>query len=71
MGMETTFHGAKWNSNCTGGSCVEVAFQNGSIVVRDGKSGDESPVLVFSVDEWEGFLAGVREGVFTVASLSR
>ncbi|GII45980.1 hypothetical protein Psi02_24040 [Planotetraspora silvatica] len=70
MGMEPTFHRAVWHSNCTGGSCVEVAFQNGSIGVRDGKSGDESAVLVFTVAEWESFLEGVQKGDFSVASLT-
>lgn len=46
------------------GNCVEVANLPGSQVgVRDSKD-TEGPVLRFTPDEWQAFLAGVREGEF-------
>jgi hypothetical protein len=43
--------------------CVEVAFVDGQIAVRDSKDPD-GPVLVFTPVEWTAFLGGVRGGEF-------
>lgn len=52
-------------SNGTGGSnCVEVMLgHTGAVYVRHSKrpSGER---LAFTPDEWDSFLAGVRQGVF-------
>ena len=55
-----------WRSaQCSTNSCVEVAdLAAGRVAVRDGKSGDNSSVLVFSGDEWRAFVAGVKAGEF-------
>lgn len=43
--------------------CVEVAFVDGHVAVRDSKHKD-GPVLVFTPREWEAFLGGVTDGQF-------
>ena len=53
------------SSRCSASSCVEVAgLPGGSVAVRDGKSPDRTPVLIFSPDEWESFISGVKAGEF-------
>lgn len=45
----------------THGSCVEIAhLPEGGVAIRDGKSGDASPVLRFTADEWDAFTAAIR-----------
>lgn len=44
-----------------GDGCVEVAFEDGKIAVRDSKN-QSGPVLLFTTAEWEAFVKGVREG---------
>ena len=44
--------------------CVEVAFADGRVGVRDSKQHGRGPVLVFTAHEWEAFRAGAREGEF-------
>ncbi|GAB1819413.1 DUF397 domain-containing protein [Herbidospora sp. RD11066] len=53
-----------WRRACNNGGCVEVAFADDAVRVRDGKHGGESAVLDFTWDEWRDFLAGVRRGEF-------
>ena len=48
-------------SNANG--CVEVAFVQGQVAVRDSKD-RTGPVLVFTPHEWQAFLRGVRAGEF-------
>ncbi|MEV5411611.1 DUF397 domain-containing protein [Thermopolyspora sp. NPDC052614] len=68
-------------SGNTGGNCVEVAVVNGRdagvgnkadeefvVVVRDTKNRDREP-QVFTIPEWDAFLAGVREGQFDSATM--
>jgi hypothetical protein len=43
--------------------CVEVAFVENQVAVRDSKH-KEGPVLVFTPVEWEAFLGGVSDGQF-------
>ncbi len=43
--------------------CVEVAFVDSRVAVRDSKRQD-SPVLLFTGTEWEEFVAGVRDKEF-------
>lgn len=53
------------SSFCATQSCVEVGdLPDGSgVAIRDSKSG-ASPILVFTMDEWESFLSGVKAGEF-------
>jgi prepilin-type processing-associated H-X9-DG protein len=46
--------------------CVEVAFLDGHVAVRDSKD-RQGPVLLFTPAEWEAFLGGVGNGEFTIA----
>jgi Domain of unknown function (DUF397) len=48
-------------SNANG--CVEVAFVEDRVAVRDSKHRG-GPVLVFTAQEWAAFLGGVRDGEF-------
>jgi hypothetical protein len=54
-----------WEKSSHSGSngCVEVAFVNGQIAVRDSKHKDGA-VLRFSEAEWVAFLSGVADGQF-------
>lgn len=59
--VEVAFHRSSF---CGGGACVEVATDHdGHVVVRDSKN-PGGPVLVFTGDEWDGFLAGAKAGEF-------
>jgi Domain of unknown function (DUF397) len=55
-----SWHKSSW-SNANG--CVEVAFVQGRVAVRDSKD-RSGPVLVFTAHEWDAFLRGVRDGEF-------
>jgi hypothetical protein len=48
-------------SNANG--CVEVAFVEDRVAVRDSKDRG-GPVLVFTAQEWAAFLTGVHDGEF-------
>jgi hypothetical protein len=56
---------ATWRKSPHSGTngCVEVAFLEGHVAVRDSKD-SASPVLVFTTREWKAFLGGVRDGEF-------
>jgi len=43
-------------------SCVEVADEPGTVLVRDSKLGDGSTVLSFSREAWAVFVADVKAG---------
>lgn len=44
------------------GACVEVAFLDDRVAVRDSKQNGAGPVLIFSGREWQAFVAGVEGG---------
>jgi hypothetical protein len=54
-----------WRKSARSGTngCVEVAFADERIAVRDSKN-RKGPVLVFTPREWEAFVGGVRDGEF-------
>jgi hypothetical protein len=56
---------ASWRKSTRSGidGCVEVAFVEGQIAVRDSKDRG-GPVLVFTPTEWDAFLGGVRDAEF-------
>ena len=62
---------AVWVKSTHSGSygCVEVAFADGQVGVRDSKD-RSGPMLVFTANEWEAFIAGVREGQFELPPLN-
>ncbi|MFD7428217.1 DUF397 domain-containing protein [Streptomyces sp. NPDC059818] len=43
------------------GQCVEVADTQGAVPVRDSKTVG-GPVLIFGVDTWSAFVAGISGG---------
>ena len=49
------------SGNCD--NCVEVAFVDGAIAVRDSKD-PQGPALIYTRDEWDAFLGGVKDGEF-------
>jgi hypothetical protein len=55
----------KWrrSSRCGSNACVEVAEVAGGIAMRDSKD-ENSPVLVFTEESWNAFVAGVMDGEF-------
>jgi Domain of unknown function (DUF397) len=48
---------------CDGGACVEVAMTGDAVMVRSSADPAGTPVTL-SRDEWEAFLAEVKEGTF-------
>lgn len=57
--------GANWRKSTWSGpdGCVEVAFVEGGVAVRDSKDRG-GPVLQFTVQEWEAFIGATRNGEF-------
>ena len=60
-------HQAVWRKSTRSGpwtdNCVEVAFIDGTVAVRDSKD-PTGPVLVFTPGEWDAFVDGAKEGEF-------
>lgn len=58
---------AEWRKSTKSGpftdNCVEVAFVDGVIAVRDSKD-RSGPVLVFTASEWHAFVGGAKDGEF-------
>jgi Domain of unknown function (DUF397) len=56
---------ADWQKSGRSGmnGCVEVAFVDDQVVVRDSKHRD-GPVLVFTPREWKAFLGGISARQF-------
>jgi uncharacterized protein DUF397 len=54
-----------WQKSSYSGAngCVEVAMAADGVGLRDTKD-REGPVLRFSPEEWDAFIAGVRNGEF-------
>ena len=46
-------------------NCVEVAFWNGWVLMRDSKN-PEGRVLMFTSAEWNAFLEGIHKGQFAL-----
>jgi hypothetical protein len=44
-------------------NCVEVAFIDGAIAVRDSKD-PTGPALLYTRAEWDAFIGGVKDGEF-------
>lgn len=66
-GLRVDLTRAEWvkstrsSGNCD--NCVEVAFVDGAIAVRDSKD-PHGPALIYTHDEWDAFLHGVKGGEF-------
>jgi hypothetical protein len=64
--------GAAWKkasrSNGTGGNnCVEVAFLDTGVAVRDSKN-RSGPALMFTQAEWTAFVDSTKDGEFDIVS---
>jgi hypothetical protein len=66
------FSDAQWrkSGNSGDGGCVEVAWAEGAVGVRDSKDRGAGPVLVFSEREWSEFLTGARSGEFDLSEFA-
>jgi hypothetical protein len=53
------------SSFCNNGACVEIAFTDDSVVVRDSKN-PQAQTLSYTASEWRDFVAGVKSGEFDV-----
>ena len=66
-GFEIDLSRAQWVKSTRSGpdrdNCVEVAFVDDAIAVRDSKS-PEGPVLIFTQAEWDAFVGGAKDGEF-------
>jgi Domain of unknown function (DUF397) len=62
---------AKWKKSKFSGvnGCVEVAFLDGTVAIRDSKDRN-GPVLRFTAHEWATFVNGVRNGVVEQSAFS-
>lgn len=69
----TAPHRYRRSTFCGQNGCVEVAAPSlDEIVVRDAKDDNpDAPVLRFTGDEWDAFLAGVNNGEFAREALHR
>ncbi|MDH2428065.1 DUF397 domain-containing protein [Sphaerisporangium sp. TRM90804] len=62
------FDGVTWHAACNNGNCVEVAFQDGWVGVRDGKQ-ERGPILAYTEAEWVSFIEAAKQGRFDLARL--
>jgi len=66
-GLRVDVSHATWTKSARSGgntdNCVEVAFVDGAIAVRDSKN-PTGPVLLYTRDEWDAFIGGVKDGEF-------
>jgi hypothetical protein len=56
----TVGHEWRKSGRCDSANCVEVAYADGRIAIRDGKD-PEGPRLIFAVEEWTSFVDWVRQ----------
>jgi hypothetical protein len=68
-GYRVDLNRAAWRKSTRSGpncdNCVEVAFVDGVIAVRDSKH-PTGPALIFTTDEWDAFVGGAKDGEFDI-----
>ncbi len=68
-GLRVNLANAVWQKSTRSGpvsdNCVEIAFVDGAIAMRDSKHPD-GPVLLFTAEEWDAFVEGAKDGEFDV-----
>ncbi|GIH89993.1 hypothetical protein Psi01_06230 [Planobispora siamensis] len=62
-----TFQGSFWHTLCNNGQCPQVAREGEWIALRNSADGENGPVVVFHVDEWDELAANI--GDFTSEKL--
>jgi hypothetical protein len=66
-GLRVNLEGAEWRKSNRSGpysdNCVEVAFVDDAIAVRDSKN-PSGAVLLFTQGEWDAFVEGAKDGEF-------
>ncbi len=66
-GMTVNLETAQWRKSSRSGpytdNCVEVAFVDSAIAVRD-STNPAGAVLVFTPQEWDAFVDGAKDGEF-------
>jgi hypothetical protein len=65
--IDPVLHQWRRSSRCDGGQCVEVAFADALVAMRDGKSPDGAR-LHLDRHDWTAFLGAVRAGEFDRAN---
>jgi hypothetical protein len=64
------FTNATWHksrrSGDNGGQCVEVAFLDNAVGVRDSKDNGNGPILVFTHEEWGTFISSTKDSEFSL-----
>lgn len=61
LALATWVKSTRSSGNCD--NCVEVAFVDGAVAVRDSKD-RQGPALIYTREEWDAFLGGVKDGEF-------
>jgi hypothetical protein len=68
-GLRVNLTDAVWQKSTRSGpvsdNCVEIAFVDGAVAMRDSKH-PEGPVLLFTAEEWDAFVEGAKDGEFDV-----
>jgi len=66
-GLKVNLARAEWFKSSRSGPnsdmCVEVAFVDGAIAVRDSKN-PTGATLLFTAAEWDAFVEGAKDGEF-------
>lgn len=66
-GLHVDLARAAWRKSTRSGpftdNCVEVAFFNDGVAVRD-STDPSGPALVFTLAEWDAFVGGAKDGEF-------
>ena len=66
-GFRLDLSNARWIKSTRSGlnpdNCVEVAFVDGAIAVRD-STNPSGPALIFTAAEWDAFVGGAKDGEF-------
>lgn len=66
-GVRVDLAAVDWRKSARSGpysdNCVEVAFVDGAVAMRDSKD-PSGPALIFTPAEWDAFVAGAKDGEF-------
>lgn len=69
MKIDVDLNRAVWRKSTRSGpwtdNCVEVAFIDEAICVRDSKN-PTGPVLIFTAGEWNAFVDGAKDDEFAI-----